>query len=368
MSDTQQVQQPSTTAAVAATALTAVLVGEVAALQANMIRRFAALITKYGVGWVLLPKLRLVASDTAAVLRRDTPSMVARVISAAASEGVTAAAKDAAQASGAGGGSDTPTGLLFRFAGDTHESHAERSARAIREDLENKLNGLAYRITRYADDVYRAVVADAATSQVLGLTPARAQHDAYQKLIANGVDGFTDSKGRNWELSAYVDMAVRTAAERAFNVSHLDRMQQLGIDLFTVPDDGHPCPLCQPWQGKILSVLPDDRADATIADATAAGLFHPRCRHVLVGYVPGVTSIPAPRPWSADDQRRYDESQQQRALERRIRDAKRQLDGAYTPEMVQAANVKVRRAQANMRAFLAQTGRTRNSRREQLHL
>jgi hypothetical protein len=163
-------------------------------------------------------------------------------------------------------------------------------------------------------------------------------------------------------------MATRTAAERAFNVSHLDRMQSLGLDLFTVTDDGHPCPLCQPWQGKVLSVAPDSRADATIADATAAGLFHPRCRHTLVGYIPGVTVIPAPREWADTDQQRYDESQTQRRLEREIRAAKRELAAAFTPEMRTQAQFAVRRAQARMRDFIEQTGRVRNSRREQLNL
>lgn len=271
-------------------------------------------------------------------------------------------------AAAAGGGVDNDTPMRFGLAGDSWESHAERSARAIREDLAGKLNQLGYQITRFADDTYKAVVADASQAQVLGLTPAEAQHSAYRKLVRQGVSGFRDSRGRSWELSAYVEMATRTAVERAFNVSHLDRMQALGLDLFTVADDGHPCPLCQPWQGKVLSAAPDSRADATIAEATAEGLFHPRCRHTLVGFVPGVTEIPAPREWSTEDQHAYDESQTQRRLEREIRAAKREEAAAFTPQMRSQAQFNVRRAQARMREFIAQTGRVRNSRREALNL
>jgi hypothetical protein len=287
-------------------------------------------------------------------LQADIPPLVEQVIAKAAADGA------------GGGAGDTP--MRFGLAGDSYESHAERSARAIREDLAGKLNQLGYRITRYADDVYRAVVSDAAQAQVLGLTPAQAQHTAYRDLVRQGVTGFTDSKGRNWELSAYVEMATRTAVERAFNVSHLDRMQSLGFELFSVPDDGHPCPLCLPWQGKVLSVTPDSRADATIAEATAEGLFHPRCRHVLVGYLPGVTDMPAPHVWSGADQAKYVESQRQRKLERDIRAAKRELAAAFTPEMRSQAQFNVRRAQARMRDFIDQTGRVRNTRREQVNL
>lgn len=354
-----QRQEVIFTATVAAA--TAVLVAAFADVQLDLLRKFAGLIARYGLGDLLLHAMRKTAKASVDQLQQEIPGLVARVVGRAAHDGASAADHN-----GSGGGTDViPRTPMF---GDSWESHAERSARAIREDLAGKLNGLGYRITRYADDVYRAVQADAATAQVLGMTPAEAQHLAYRKLVSKGITGFTDSRGRNWELSAYVEMATRTAAERAFNVSHLDRMQSLGIELYTVTDDGHPCPLCAPWQGKILSATPDSRADATIDEATAAGLFHPRCRHTLVAYFPGVTEIPAPHEWDAEDQRKYDESQTQRRLEREIRAAKREEAAAFTPEMRSQAQFKVRAAQARMRDFIDQTSRVRNRRREQVNL
>ena len=352
MSDPQQQSSalPATLAAV-----TALVTGVVAAVQLKLLTEFAALIAKYGVGDLLLFSMRRTARAAADGLGAELPSLVAQVVERATHDGA---------AGGSGHGHPTPPGGLD----PERESHAQRSARAIREDMLGKLNLLTYRVTRFADDVYRAVTADAARAQVLGLTPAQAHHEAYRKTVRQGVTGFVDSKGRNWELSAYVEMATRTAAERAYNVSHLERMQSLGFDLCTVTDDGHPCPLCLPWQGKILSAVPNVAADATIADAAAAGLWHPNCKHSLVGYLPGVTEIPAPHEWSADDQRLYDESQMQRRLERDIRAAKRELAAAFSPEMRTQAQFQVRRAQARMRDFIAQTGRVRNTRREQIAL
>lgn len=358
MSNPQPQQNPQQTPnlALILSALTAGVLALYTAAQLDVIRKFAALITKYGLGDLLLSQMRKASTGTVQVLHARTPTMVEQVIARAASDGVNAA------------GPGAPVNPTFGIAGDTFESHAERSARAITEDLIGKLNGLEYRITRFSEDVYQSVVADAARSEVLGLPSALAQHDAYRALISRGIDGFTDARGRNWELSAYVDMAVRTAAQRAFNVSHLDRMLSIGVELFTVPGDGHPCPLCLPFENAILSVAPDPRADATIAEATAAGVWHANCRHVLVAYFPGVTEIPAPHVWTPEDQARYAESQQQRALERAIRAAKRELEGAFTPEMKTQAQFAVRRAQANMRAFIDLTGRVRVSRREQLTL
>ncbi|TIH33687.1 phage minor capsid protein [Subtercola vilae] len=348
-------QQPNDdhTLEVILAALSAILLATFLEAETALIKTFAAMIAKYGVGDLLRFKLRRAAAETSAGLASNTPALVERVITRAAQDGA---------AEGV-----IPKGLTPpRF---FDETHAERSARAIREDLLGKLNSLSVGITRFADDIYKSVASDAALDQVQGLTPALSQAKAYKDLTRKGVEGFTDSRGRNWSLSAYVEMAVRTASQRAYNVSHLDRMQQAGVQYFTVSDDGHPCPLCAPWQGEILTAgAPDEIAASTIEEATAAGLFHPNCRHILVGYFPGVTEIPPPHVWSADDQAKYDESQKQRALERGVRAAKRQLEGSYTPEQTTAAKFAVRQAQANMRQFIDQTGRVRISRREQLNL
>ena len=331
----------------------ALLLGLFAAVPVTLLGLFAPIISRLGAVPGLLPQLRAVTVPVVRELLSETAPLVEKVVSEAASAGVVD-----------GGGTGT-TGATDGFGA---ESHAERSARMIREDLQGKLNGLTYRITRFPDDVYQAVITDAALDQVLGLTPAEAQHSAYEKLVRQGITGFTDSRGRNWELSAYVDMAVRTAAQRAYNAARLQELGDAGFNYFIVSDDGHPCPLCQPWQGVILtSGTPDNVAHNTVADATAAGLFHPRCRHVLSGYRPGMP-VPPVHEWGPEDQRRYDESQQQRALERAIRAAKREQAAAYTQAMKAAANRAVRQAQANMRNFIDQTGRVRVSRREQLHL
>ena len=361
MAQEPQQTEPSPALTIVVTLLASLLVGKFLAAQTQLIGKFAKLIAVYGVGDLLLLQMRKVARETAASLQTEVPPLVEQVIAEAVAEGSAAGAT-----ASAGGPGEPPEAKLPGWF-DPFQSHAEMSAQAIRDDLNGKLNQLGYRITRYADDVYQSV-AQSGISQVLGDVAKVAQRKAYTDLTSKGVTGFRDSRGRNWSLSAYVEMAVRTSAQRAYNVSHLSRMQSLGIDLFTVTDDGHPCPLCAPWQGKVLSVTPDDRADATIADATAAGLFHANCRHTLVAYFPGVSNIPAPREWTQEDQQRYDNTQQQRAIERDIRAAKQEVAGAYDAEMRATAEAKVRAAQKRMRDFLGMTGLNRNSRREQLNL
>lgn len=83
---------------------------------------------------------------------------------------------------------------------------------------------------------------------------------------------------------------------------------------------------------------------------------------------PGVTVLPEPREWTAEDQRLYDLSQKQRRLELDVRKAKRQLEYAASPEAAADARAQVRRRQAKVREFVAETGFARQSRREQLDL
>lgn len=329
-------------------AATAVILGVVTAAQLSLIARFRLLIMRYRSGDLLHAQLRRVAQAVTSQLNESLTGVVAEQVASAvaAVEKIPATEK---------------TVTAIHLAGDTFQSHAERAVQVIRDDLAGKLNQLGIGIVRYADDVYRAVVADAAIAELSG-----GRSDVYDRLIRDGITGFTDSRGRRWELASYVDMAVRTSMQRAFNVAHLAAMQSAGIDLFTVSDDGHPCPLCLPWQGRILSVLPDARADSTVTFAIGAGLFHPNCRHVLVAFVEG-TKRPETRTWTVEDQRRYDDTQHQRALERAIRAAKREVAGAISPESLKHATADLRRAQAQMRLFIERTGLVRRRNREQIN-
>ena len=247
--------------------------------------------------------------------------------------------------------------------------HGTRAVEAVMRDLASPLDDVKRRLTRLPNDVYKIVGPFGGGLQVTsGVSPAQAQAAAWREFTARGITGFTDRSGREWSMSAYTEMAVRTTATRAFNESHLQVMEAAGIDLYTVTDTGHPCPLCQPWQHRILSREPNPAAAATLDEARAAGLWHNNCRHVLVPVIPGVTRLPEPKPWTAEDQRLYDLTQKQRRLELEIRKAKRVFEYARTGEARQAARADVRRAQARMRAFIDETGFLRRSRREQLDL
>jgi hypothetical protein len=264
--------------------------------------------------------------------------------------------------------------------------HNVTASAAMAQDLAFRLGAAAQRITRYADDAYRAATTGGALVQInpaldvihgvlSRATPAEAQAQAWRELTAKGITGFTDSAGREWNLASYVEMAVRTATQRAYNASHRERLTLAGINYFTISTTGRPCPLCAPWEGKVLADTPGEVTEdghtftvaATIEEATAAGLFHPNCKHTLTAYQPGFTVL-KPNQWTALDEQNYKNTQRLRALEREVRRAKQVQAAALNDTQHARAGRDVRAAQAAVRDHITQTGLMRRPRREQLNL
>lgn len=316
------------------------------------------------------------AHRTATELRTHAGPLAQRIAERAAADGQAAARADLERLVR---GHSSLAALYLRPGG-----HATAAANTVALDLGDRLTAVAGRVLRFADDAYQAAVARATSSLVLGHgTPETAQLDAWRELMAQGVTGFRDRAGRRWNLASYVEVATRTATQRAFNAAHLDRMTAVGIQYFTVPHDGHPCPLCRPWEGAVLSagrvgVVTAQAADSdrlvaftvngTIEEARAAGLWHPNCRHVLQAYLPGVTKTTPAKAWTADDQARYVATQQLRALERIVREGKREYGTALDEFGKRRAMRKIRAAQARIRAHVEQHDLVRRPRREQINL
>lgn len=240
------------------------------------------------------------------------------------------------------------------------------------------------RILRAITDAYRQVVARVSGGTLLGVTTRRqAAQRALDQFAARGVTGFVDRAGRSWDMASYAEMAVRSATGRAAVQGHVDRLEAMGKSLVIVSDAPLECPLCAPWEGEVLSLgegfgshtllLPDARQDSvtctvhvagSLAEARAAGLFHPNCRHSVSVYLPGVTTRPqAPlHPAGAT----YEDTQQQRYYERQIRMWKRRQAAAFDDDARRRAGARVRDYQARIRQLTAEKQLPRKSAREQI--
>ncbi|MEU6342209.1 phage minor capsid protein [Streptomyces sp. NPDC046977] len=261
---------------------------------------------------------------------------------------------------------------------DLDTTPVDRLFRALHQDFEP----VYARILRQPEDVYRDVIARASAGVLEGqITRRQAAQRALDDFANRGVSGFVDSRGRNWEMAAYVSMAVRTVCGRAAVQAHADRLTAAGHSLVYVGAPGGSCPLCAPWEGKVLALtgppgardvrLPhttERRRTVTVhvagslMEARAAGFQHPNCRHSVSLYLPGVTELPTAPPAAY----RYEDLQQQRYLERQVRRWKRRELAAMDQQGRDAARLRIRGYQARLRDLTRETGQRRKPEREQI--
>ena len=320
----------------------------------------------------------------AIVERLRVADLARRVIEVAATEG------EAAAAAMLGLAGRQPTAVVpLPFLGTrtqisalTTTGNAAQAVAMVALNLQSRLEVLNQRITRYPQDAYQRIIALHSPNTLLGITTSKVQQAAaVQRFLAEGVTDFVDRGGRRWTIGAYAEMAGRTSVNRAYNDAGVWRMQQSGINLVTVVRGLDSCRKCAEWAGKILSTdgtpagtyeLPHATedgtstvtVDATVEAARNAGWGHPNCRCRLVPYMVGLT---VPQDDTTYDEAAEKERAEQRRLEREIRAAKRDEATAMTDTARAKAARAVRQAQAEMRGFIEQTGRLRQSYREQLH-
>ena len=179
---------------------------------------------------------------------------------------------------------------------------------------------------------------DATGSVVTGVeTINSAMRQAIDRMVENGITGFVDHAGRHWSPEAYVQMDVRTTVANAARQAAFDRCDEFGSDIIQVDAHAGARPLCYPWQGKLISRA-DAARDVEDIEGTkvhvyalsetsygeAAGLFGVNCRHFGTPFIPGFSGLMNKdliQPQEENDER-YQLTQEQRYMERQIREAR----------------------------------------------
>lgn len=230
------------------------------------------------------------------------------------------------------------------------------------------IDGTSFQILRNVEDTYREIIADTSKGSLLGVeTPEQSAQKALNRFADKGITGFVDKAGRNWELSSYIEMATRTTTSRAALQGHIDRQFDIGNDLIKISSIGATCPLCSPWQGKVLSITGKTPGYDSLESAKAAGLFHPNCKHTIMAYFPEITDAPTgPQKSREEVEEKYRQTQQQRYNERQIRHWKKREVVALTPVEEMKAHNKVLEWQKVQRELISKTGLRRNYGRESI--
>lgn len=237
---------------------------------------------------------------------------------------------------------------------------------AVRVIIEQTLGTLSTTFPpalRVASDTYRDIVSETVRGIATGTqTRRQAAQAALDRFAQRGITGFTDAANRRWDMASYAEMALRTSSGRAAVTGHIDKLSDMGQDLVIVSDAPEECELCRPWEGKVLSISGLTSGYPSVREATSDGLFHPNCRHSLGLYVEGFTRKPTRTADPEGDRQR----QQQRYLERKVREWKRREAAALDPAARARSAAKVREWQAALRVHVETHDRKRLRYREQI--
>lgn len=210
-------------------------------------------------------------------------------------------------------------------------------------------------ITRTTADAAQRLfiqVCDNAYTQIQSGAKARSQavREAVEDVSRDGVT-VTYPSGHEDTIEVATARAVRTGITQGAAQITLARMEEMGVDLVLTSSHMGARPTHQPWQGKVFhvdfSVLTgrlQSSGSATAGGATheypdlvqatrygyVDGLCGANCRHSIMPYFEGITKNPFEQFDAKENQKQYEIDQHQRALERKIRKVKREVQGLQT--------------------------------------
>ena len=262
-----------------------------------------------------------------------------------------------------------------------------------------KLNLVNTVMLESTQQAYKATVADIATriqtTQTAldiatgeTITGVSAWNEAVKhgidRLKAGGITGFIDHGNHHWSAEAYVAMDVRTTAMNTGRAAVWEVNQDFGNDLYLVSYHSGARPLCYDWQNKVISAVNNAR-DITDIDGNtihvyaqsettygqAAGLFGINCKHYPSPFIPGVSQIHGQPQSEEANAKTYAESQEQRRLERKLREEKRDLAmmkaRGVPEEQLKAQQARIKQSSSDIDEFCKQTGRARHRDREAVY-
>ena len=197
---------------------------------------------------------------------------------------------------------------------------------ALMNAVEHDMKTAQTAVLRYANDQYRRIIFQSQVAASSGaLTYEKAVDMATSDFLKKGINCITYTNGAVHNIVSYADMAVRTASKRAYLMGEGQKRQEWGISTVILNKRFNACPLCMPFEGKVL--IDDVWSGGTSKDgpyplmssAMAAGLYHPNCKDKHSTYFEGISSKP--------ESRYYEEKpiiKERQLIENKLNHAKRQ--------------------------------------------
>lgn len=164
----------------------------------------------------------------------------------------------------------------------------DRKLDALINATTNDMQRAEYAVLRMTNDQYRSIIFNAQVYANTGAgTYAKAVDMATRDFLSAGINCIEYQNGRRVNISAYAEMALRTASKRAYLQGEGEMRQKWGIHTVIMNKRTNACPKCAPFAGRVIV---DDvwsggtREEAEkggyllMSECIAQGLYHPNCQ------------------------------------------------------------------------------------------
>lgn len=203
-----------------------------------------------------------------------------------------------------------------------------------------------------------------------GITSRRdALRQSLKELSDSGITGFVDKSGKTWNADTYINMNLRTTSGNVAMQATFARNADYGNDLISWPILANARPGCYPWQGKVCSTsnrsgfvedLNGNKIRIYPLNQTTygepAGIGGINCHHKPPNiFIPGLSIIRGEVPPKKENDAGYENTQTQRALERKVRYARRDQAIAEASNDTAAAKAAEDRANKSVKELSAFT-------------
>ncbi|WP_336822950.1 phage minor capsid protein [Sporosarcina sp. USHLN248] len=217
----------------------------------------------------------------------------------------------------------------------------EKKLKALQASVKDDLKKAEQGVMRKMDDVYKQIIYKAEVNMAAGAKTLNQAIDmATKEFLEKGINIIEYIDGRRVTISAYAEMALRTASQRATFLGEGKKRDEWGVYTVLMSAHDNCSPMCLPYQGTVMiddvytsitkenaTKLAKETGYKLLSEAMKNYAFHPNCRHTLSTFFPGISTVPKP---VEDDKaiERYDAEQKQRYMERQIRKYKRLQAGS----------------------------------------
>ncbi|MGM0238508.1 phage minor capsid protein [Enterococcus sp. AZ103] len=178
----------------------------------------------------------------------------------------------------------------------------ERKMNTLLNAVEKDMKKAEQAVLRFTNDQYRQIIFDAQVYANSGAaTYNKAVDMATNDFLKRGINCIQYKNGAQVNIASYAEMAIRTAAKRAYLQGEGQKREEWGIHTVIMNKRFNACPLCLPFEGKVLiddvwsGGSTKDGPYPLMSSAMSAGLYHPNCKDIHTTYFHGISTPPDDR-------------------------------------------------------------------------